>query len=84
MTEIYKPNPDRQVAALPFDQWPLWAKQISAWKQLPDKGVGDTAKRILGDLGGEAFKKGFKAFFGYDCGCELRRTTWNKKYPYEN
>lgn len=67
-------------APVPFDQWPLWARQIASNKQLGEKGVGDTFARQTGKAG-EALKAAFKAA-GKDCGCDARQGKWNTQYPY--
>jgi len=68
-------------AAIPYDQWPIWAK---AFKQLSnpfDKGIGDVVQRIIGDVNSEAFKAWHKNTFGKDCNCTGRRNSWNLKFP---
>ena len=47
-----------------------------------DEGVGDTIARIVGPIGGNAYKVWFKATFGKSCGCTERQSAWNQRFPY--
>ena len=38
----------------------------------------------VGPLGGDAFKKWYKAFTGKDCGCGDRQHNFNQQYPYQH
>ncbi len=46
-----------------------------------DKGLGDIVARVIGPIGGEAFKKWFQRIFGRSCGCSERQDEWNLTYP---
>lgn len=46
-----------------------------------DKGMGDIVQRVIGPIGGDAFKKWYKRIFGADCGCKERQEDWNASYP---
>ena len=73
--------PAQVFTAVPRDQWPIGFKFIGSFAKVPpDKGVGDTAKRLLGEKG-EWFKRETKKR-GIDCGCSARQIEWNQKYPY--
>jgi hypothetical protein len=73
--------PPAPLQAVPRDQWPIGFKFIGSFAKVPpDKGVGDTAKRLLGEKG-EWFKREMKKH-GIDCGCSARQIEWNLKYPY--
>ena len=61
---------------------PAWAKTLKALRKDGEIGIGDTAERIFGSLGGTAFKIAFKAMFKRDCGCNARKDLWNTLYPY--
>lgn len=63
-------------------QWPRWAKALARLKTSADKGVGDTAARVLG-LAGESFKAWHERIFGEPCDCQLRQSQWNARFPYE-
>ena len=63
------------------DVIPYWVILIRKYKELEDKGVGDTVQRIAAKFGGESFKT-FSTFIGIPCGCTQRQEEWNKLYPY--
>ena len=67
--------------AIPYDDWPLWAKAIAALKTDADAGVGDTFDRLSASMGGGVFKKWSQAA-GIPCGCSARKASWNQLYPY--
>jgi hypothetical protein len=62
--------------------WPQWAKAVKLLASKGDAGVGDTIARVVGPIGGDAFKAWAKSA-GFDCGCDKRQDSLNKKYPYE-
>jgi hypothetical protein len=74
-------EPDLRLTAVPKRKWPKWAKSIGRFRSDKDKGVGDTAARLLGERG-EWFKRQFKKWTGKDCGCDRRHDEWNALYPY--
>ncbi len=63
-------------------EWPEWALALKAQRLAGEAGVGDTAERILGPLGGDGFKRFFKALTGRDCGCSVRREGLNREFGY--
>lgn len=64
------------------ESWPWWARQIAKRATPEDKGVGDTAARLIGAVGGDAFKSGFEALTGTNCGCDARQESLNVQFPY--
>lgn len=62
---------------------PQWAKLIAAHALPGERGVGDTAERLFGALGGSALKGAMRELLGVDCGCEARRDDWNRRWPYK-
>jgi hypothetical protein len=68
--------------AVPFNQWPKWAKDIATDRQLGDVGVGDTVVHIIGDTRLETFKNWFTEHLGGSCGCTERQTWLNQRFPY--
>ena len=60
---------------------PAWAKALSLLKADGEVGLGDTIERIVGPIGGEAFKKWAKSK-GFSCGCSQRKRHLNKRFPY--
>ena len=68
--------------AVPFDQWPRWAKRLKRKAIAGEIGVGDTVKRKLTRFGGEAYKRWYKKITGHECPCTERQGWLNAKYPY--
>jgi len=58
-------------------KWPTWAEELKSRRLPGESGIGDTAARIVGPAGGDAFKKVMKR-----CGCGARQETLNKEFPY--
>lgn len=63
-------------------EWPQWAKAVKLLASKGDAGVGDTIARVVGPIGGDAFKAWTKSV-GFNCGCEKRQETLNARYPYD-
>ena len=62
--------------------WPGWARVIRLVKTDADRGVGDTISRVIGPIGGEAYKVWFLATFQRPCGCTERQADLNAKFLY--
>jgi len=62
--------------------WPLFAKKALEMAQPGEKGVGDTIARIVGPIGGNAFKAWYHKVTGGSCTCGKRQIELNKAYPY--
>jgi len=63
---------------------PDWGFVLNPLKLLAkdgDKGLGSIVERIVGPIGGDAFKKWYKRIFGKDCGCKERKEDWDAIYP---
>ncbi len=71
---------ENKFVAIPFEQWPKWAKWVSERRWEGEIGVGSTIKRLLGAFG-EAFKKTLAAI-GVPCGCDKRAAQYDIEYPY--
>jgi len=61
--------------------WPLVIRIIATQKTQEDKGVGDTVKRVLAKMGGEAFEW-VMSKAGVNCGCGDRKDWLNRHYRY--
>jgi hypothetical protein len=70
-----------KLAPVPYDQWPLRFRLLAKLATPQDAGLGDVVERIVGPVGGSAFKKWFKLATRRDCGCNQRIQTWNELYP---
>jgi hypothetical protein len=73
---------DARADARPAKQWPPWARILQRRRLDGEAGLGDTAERIVGALGGEHFKFWFRLVTGHDCKCASRKDWLNAKYPY--
>jgi hypothetical protein len=73
-------EPENQSA--PYDQWPMWAKALKQLSRHEDKGLGDVVERVVGPVGGDAYKLWYKTTFGEDCvGCNKRKGNLNVRFP---
>lgn len=71
----------------PIINWPMspfgvMARTLKLFRTPDDKGVGDTLARIVGPIGGDAYKVWFKETFGRTCGCTERQEKINEQFPY--
>lgn len=62
-------------------EWPRWAQWVYARRQPGEIGIGDTARRLLAQVGGEQYKLLVRNV-GLPCKCAMRQAEWNTKYPY--
>ena len=62
-------------------EWPIFLKPLKAFAKEGDKGAGDIIARVIGPVGGDAFKKWYKTLFGKDCGCGHRQEILNARWP---
>ncbi len=67
---------------VPEARWPRWVRLIANQKTPDDSGVGDTVARIIGPVGGHAYKTWFAETFGESCGCVKRQARLNALYQY--
>lgn len=79
-----KPRPEKK----PRPTWPnnvfgLVARTIKLMRTPEEKGVGDTIARVIGPVGGDAYKTWFTTTFGKPCGCAERQENLNQLFPYE-
>lgn len=83
------PTPDKPAsAAKPIvEKWPrnpfgMFARGFKLLRTPEDTGIGDTIARLVGPVGGDAYKKWFKDTFGKSCGCTERQQDLNERFPY--
>lgn len=69
-------------APIPRSQWPLPFLAVAMAARKGDRGIGDTIARVIGPIGGNAFKRWHRRVTGEDCGCGARADFLNAKYPY--
>lgn len=61
--------------------WPLPLQPLKLLAIPSDTGLGDIVERIVGPIGGDAFKAWHLRIFGKPCGCQQRKEAWNQMYP---
>ncbi len=66
-----KPSPD----------WGFLLNPLKLVAKEGDKGLGSIVERVVGPIGGSAFKIWFRRIFGRDCGCKERKEDWDLTYP---
>jgi hypothetical protein len=75
------PAPAPRVPSVPFEQWPLAFQLLAKAARPKDTGLGDVIERVVGPIGGLAFKLWFKRITARDCGCTARKQKLNAQYP---
>jgi len=50
---------------------------------LKSKGLGDTVAKIAKSVGADRVAKAYEKTTGKDCGCNKRRDTLNRVFPYK-
>lgn len=63
------------------EPWPMVLIPLKLLAKEGDSGAGDIIARTIGPVGGDAFKKWYKALFGKDCGCGNRQEALNRRWP---
>jgi hypothetical protein len=78
------PQPAREASttAVPRASWPLGVALVALLAREGDRGIGDTVARVIGPIGGDAFKAWYRRATGHDCGCGERQEALNATYPY--
>jgi hypothetical protein len=66
---------------IPRAEWPLQIKALALLASATDQGIGDVIARLLGPVGGAAYKTWFLATFRRSCGCSERQSDLKAKYP---
>lgn len=66
---------------IPFEQWPFAFKVLTKLVIPEDQGIGDVIERLIGPIGGSAFKVWYKLAAGHDCSCGARKQILNARYP---
>jgi len=65
----------------PYNAFGVVARALKLLAVPADTGIGDTIARIIGPIGGEAYKKWFQDTFGKTCGCQERQDHLNSLFP---
>ncbi len=61
--------------------WPLLLQPLKLLAKDGDKGLGDIVARLVGPIGGDAYKAWYQKVFGRPCGCSERQETLNEDFP---
>lgn len=61
--------------------WPFILKPFKLLAKEGDRGLGDIAARVIGPVGGDAYKTWHLKTFGKPCGCGERQNSLNIDYP---
>jgi hypothetical protein len=72
----------QQIVALPFAQWPRWARALANRRAAGEMGVGDTVRRLAARFGGTQLKR-WSRKIKLPCRCRERQAEWNRRYPYD-
>lgn len=67
---------------VPESDWPLAVKALALMRADGERGVGDTAARLLAHLGADSMAAAYTKLIGRDCRCGDRRERLNLLYPY--
>ena len=71
----------QNITVVKAEDWPAILKALKLAAKSGDKGLGDIVARIIGPIGGDAYKKWFEKIFGRPCGCSERQDYLNQRYP---
>ena len=63
------------------EKWPAILLPLRLMAKEGDRGAGDIIARVVGPIGGEAFKAWYKVTFGKECGCGRRQEVLNARWP---
>jgi hypothetical protein len=71
--EIYRHGINRE--------WPLLLQPFKLMARPGDRGLGDIIERVIGPVGGDAYKAWYLKVFGVPCGCTRRSDNLNQRFP---
>jgi hypothetical protein len=72
----------REIEKWPRNPFGMFARGFKLLRTKEDTGIGDTIARLVGPVGGDAYKQWFKETFGKSCGCTERQQDLNERFPY--
>jgi hypothetical protein len=61
--------------------WPLFLKPMKLLVKSGDRGLGDIVERVIGPVGGDAYKAWYEKTFGKPCRCTKRQDALNQRFP---
>lgn len=62
-------------------KWPFILQPLKAFAKEGDRGLGDIIERMVGPVGGDAYKKWHLKIFGKPCSCSERQDSLNLDFP---
>lgn len=65
----------------PSPAWPLMLSPLKLLAKEGDRGLGDIVARVVGPIGGDAFKRWHFKIFGKPCSCGDRQDFLNADFP---
>jgi hypothetical protein len=74
-------TPRPQIQPLPRAEWPRLARWLARLATPADAGLGDVFQRWAAKLGGERYKRTYRALMGEECGCADRQRRLNERFP---
>lgn len=74
-------DPPRPVQPVPRDRWPFSARTLARLARPGERGLGTVLTRLLGNVGGEVYKRWFVRIVGRPCGCTDMATKLDVMYP---
>ena len=64
--------------------WPIWLRPFKLLAVDNDRGLGDIVERVIGPVGGDAYKAWYEKAFGKPCKCTKRQDGLNERFPLNN
>ena len=64
--------------------WPFMLRPLKLLAIPSDKGLGDIVERVIGPIGGDAYKAWYEKAFGKPCKCTKRQDGLNERFPLNN
>lgn len=75
-------DPPSMIArGLKSPNWPVLLQPLKLLAKDGDRGLGDIVARLVGPIGGDAYKVWYEKIFGRKCGCSERQETLNEDFP---
>lgn len=78
---LFTDPPSFAQRGLKSPNWPVLLLPLKLLAKEEDKGLGDIVARVIGPIGGDAYKVWFERIFGKPCGCQERQESLNIEFP---
>ena len=80
-TRKIAPATDTAAMDYPGTSWPLALAPLKLLAKPGERGLGDIIARLIGPIGGDAYKAWYQKTFGHACGCADRQAGLNARFP---